>query len=74
MILGKILGTPWESVAESAENAVPVHKNRGPQKPVIARNGKRVDDWRIVEARMEKSEIERRPTKNENRVQTTTKN
>ena len=35
MILGKILGTPWESVAESAENAVPVHKNRGPQKPVL---------------------------------------
>ena len=59
--------------AKSVKNAAPVSKNRPPKKPVIARNGKRVDDWRIVEARMEKSEIERRPTKNENRVQTTTK-
>ena len=40
--------------AKSVKNAVPVIKNRPPKKPVIARNGKRVDDWRIVEARLEK--------------------
>ena len=29
-------GAPWKSVTNSVANVVPVNKNRGPQKPVLA--------------------------------------